>query len=96
MIEFLKEMTIGNQFLLHHCLGGMLLGRIFYTISWSYNKERFAILAVLLVAILWEIFELYLFGTLMYSGGLIGYIADAVGDVGGAVIFAWVVLNGRN
>ncbi len=93
MIEFLKEMTVGNQFLLYHCLGGMLLGKLFYTFAWSYNKKRFAILAVLLIAIIWEVFELYLFGTSMYSWGIKGYIADTLGDIIGGVLFAWVIIE---
>lgn len=91
MIEFLREMTVGNQHLFWHLFGGMLLGVIFYKIAYS-NKKRFALLCTFAVVILFEVFELYIGnGIGGYSGGLMGYIADTVGDVGGAVLFVWVI-----
>ena len=89
MIEFLKEMTIGNVYLMYHLFGGMILGRFF-----GLWRRLNPILMVLAVAILWEVLELYLNnGIGGYSGGLLGYIADTTGDISGAVLMAWVVVK---
>ena len=89
MAEFFKEMTVGNVFLVYHMFGGMILARFF-----GLWRRLNPILMVLVVAILWEVLELYLNnGIGGYSGGLTGYIADTIGDVLGAVIMAWVVVD---
>ena len=89
MIDFIKEMTVGNVFLMYHLFGGLVLGRFF-----GLWKRCNPVLMTLAVAILWEVVELYINnGIGGYSGGLMGYIADTIGDIGGAVLMAWVVVR---
>jgi len=87
MIDFIKEMTVGNVFLFYHLFGGMILGRFFGL----WNSRINPILAVAIIAILWEVVELYVIGYSTYSWGIRGYIADTTGDILGATIMAWVV-----
>ena len=87
MIEFIREMTVGNVFLVYHLFGGLVLGKFF-----GLYKRFNPVLMVLCVAILWEVLELYLNnGISGYSNGLMGYLADTTGDISGAVLMAWVI-----
>ena len=89
MTEFIKEMTIGNVFLVYHLFGGLVLGRFFGLWKRGVNP----VLMVLCVAILWEVLELYLNGGIGIYGGTMNYIADTIGDIAGAVLMAWVIVR---
>lgn len=78
MIDFLKEMTVGNIHAFWHWAGGMFLYAIFHRIPFV---GRIPFRAVISVVILYEIITLYLYGYSGYSGGLRGYIADTLGDI---------------
>lgn len=106
MIEFLKEMTVGNVWLWFHILAGGILAKslklfIIWKILKSYpNWKDYAtrvgrkggVLWTLMVAVSWEIFELYYWGYTNYSGGAMGWLADSLGDVLGTLLMALVVV----
>ena len=92
MIEFIREMTVGNVWLWFHILAGGILAKI---ASWYWGKRYVGmtrpIITVFLAALSWEIFELYYWGYANYSGGVMGWRADSLGDILGAVLMALVV-----
>lgn len=100
MIEFLKEMTVGNVWLCLHILAGGILARIFYEIipylfegsPYYLHRKRNTVLWVLAIVVFWEVFELFFWGTSGYSGGTMGWFADSLGDVLGAVLIALIVV----
>ena len=89
MIEFLKEMTVRNRWLWFHILAGGTLAKFFIIFDTSFN----AILGVAVIAIMWEAFEALILKDINnYSGGTMGWFADSLGDVLGAVLMALVVV----
>ena len=97
MIEFLKEMTVENAWLWFHILAGGFLARSAYKfmrfrMGSRKAEKRLAILAVFVITLTWEIFELYYWGYANYSGGAMGWFADSLGDILGAVLMALVVV----
>ena len=90
MIEFIREATVGNVHAFWHFAGGMFLYKIFQTtpIVW-----RFPFRTVVIIAALYEIVTLYLYGYGGYSGGAMGYLADTTGDILLAVVGAFVILK---
>jgi len=88
MIDFIKEMTVGNRWLWFHILAGGFVAKVIYLIPVDWNPVVF----VACLAVAWEIFELYKDGYKGYSGGAKGWFADTLGDILGAVLMAWVVV----
>lgn len=68
MTTFLYEMTCGNVWLWFHLIGAGIL------LKW------FRLQTVLIIAILWELFELYTQGYSVY-GTASRYFADTLGDL---------------
>ena len=89
LITFIKEATTLNVHAFWHWAGGMFLYSIFTVAPLLW---RFPYRAVMLFAILFEIVMYSLYGYTGYSGGLIGYIADTLGDILIAGIAALTVL----
>jgi hypothetical protein len=87
MVEFLKEMTIGNSWLWFHILGGGFIAKVLIMLP----IESKPVLWVFFIAIAWEMFELYKDGVKGYSGGVKGWFADTLGDILGAVLMAFIV-----
>ena len=87
MIEFLKEMTVGNVWLWFHILGAGVLAKI----GIIFFPALTTVLIIFAIAIIWEIIELYVQGTKVYGNTKI-WLADSLGDVLGAVLMALVVV----
>ena len=88
MIDFIKEMTVGNVFLMYHLFGGLFFGRFF-----GLWKRCNPVVMTLVVAIIWEVIELYINGGISVYGSTLNYIADTTGDISGGVLMAWVVVR---
>lgn len=97
MIEFIKEATIGNQHAFWHFAGGMFFYAVFSItpILW-----RFPFRAVMALAGLFEIIELYNLGSHIAIaneyGSVTNWLADTTGDillalVGGFIL--WIIMS---
>ena len=87
MLEFLKEMTVGNVWLWFHILGAGVLAKI----GIIFFPALITVLIIFAIAIIWEIIELYVQGTGIYGNTKI-WLADSLGDVLGAVLMAIIVV----
>lgn len=96
------ESLCHNQWLWFHMIaGGIGFYLCFWLLDWLFNRKLkkldilydvrpLAILLVVALALLWEVFE-YTQGLSAYGGDKKRFYLDAMGDIGGAAIIAILV-----
>lgn len=88
-INFFKYGFMMNDGIWIHMIGGGILAKVIR----HYLSAKYAILAILAIAITWEFIEFYLEtpnkgALLAIYGSVERYIYDSIGDILGAVIIA--------
>jgi nitrogen fixation-related uncharacterized protein len=88
-VNILNPMIFNNRWLFVHMLGGVIAGKVALMI---HMPALIAIGVVLLVALLWEVYEWRIEDQEAIYGSKLNASFDALGDILGAVICCIVVV----
>lgn len=94
-MEFLQWMTNGNVWLWFHILAALIYTALMFNygdkLNSSFSSTRFIMTSLIVLALGWELYELFTAGTGVY-GSQGRWLADSIGDVVGAIIASGVYL----
>ncbi|APF20385.1 hypothetical protein Calab_1465 [Caldithrix abyssi DSM 13497] len=89
MNSLFKYAVYQNKWLWFHILGGGILAKLALAI---FKNGQIAMEIVLLVAVLWEIFEYFKDDVEKIYGSKKRFFLDALGDIAGAALMAFIII----